>query len=145
MVGRGGREASGCLHLFLTGPVQAGLSHGHSVYTPEAGARAGLWYKSEVMVMAASDTEAACRGEDGELHIKFLGSCLSSIPSPCSQVWVGRRIWPFRALTKEQNKLPGAGLQKLLEVFKCHTVPLNNMDSSVSRNESFQSSHHPDP
>lgn len=144
-MGRGGREASGCLSLFLTGPVRAGLSRGRSEYTPEAGARAGLWCKSEVMVTAASDTEAALRREDPELHIKFLGSCLSSIPSPCSQVQVGRRIWPFRALTKEQNKLPGASLQKLLEVFKCHIVPLNNMYSSVSRNESSQSSHHPDP
>ena len=42
---------------------------------------------------------------------------------------------------EEQNKPPGAGLQKLLETFKCHTVPLNNIDSSVGRNESSPSSH----
>lgn len=39
----------------------------------------------------------------------------------------------------------GASLQKLLEIFKCHTVPLNNKGFSVSRNESFLSSQLPPP
>ena len=39
----------------------------------------------------------------------------------------------------------GASLQKLLEIFKYHTVPLNNKGFSVSGNESFLSSQLPPP